>query len=316
MIILFGTARSGSTWLAKVFDSHPDTLYLHEPDITDRGSDLIAYWFDRAPTAQDTTNARQYLARLLAARNLRTMGQVPSFRKSYRNYSAEVVRRAMIYGSKALERVGLSHFANRVQIPDLLATAARPPEIVIKTVSALGRAEVMLEACKGKVSPILLIRHPCAFVYSMLRGEEIGVMPPTSVTNAVAATRAAKRLGFDLNALKPTDRISHLAWSWLIANAEAYPAIVRNKGTVVRYEDLVLDPFAHTLALFQRLGLDWPDQAVSFLRDSRKGGNGYYSVYRDATQTTRWDGELSTKAIGQIEKIVVRDPIGSQFFDR
>ncbi len=226
-----------------------------------------------------------------------------------------MARRAMIYGSKALERVGLSDFANRVQIPDLLAAAVLPPEIVIKTVSALGRAEVMLEAWGEKVSPILLIRHPCAFVHSMLRGEKMGVMPLTRVTDAVAATRAAKRLGLDLKALEQTDKVSHLAWSWLIANAEAQPAVLRNKGIVVRYEDLVQDPFARTLALFQRLGLAWPDQATSFLRDSRKGGNGYYSVYREAAQTPRWHRELSAKTIGQIERIVVRDPIGSQFID-
>src|ERR1700712_4231116 len=47
MIFIFSSPRSGSTWLAKAFDSHPDTLYLHEPDIVDRGSDLLPHWFDR-----------------------------------------------------------------------------------------------------------------------------------------------------------------------------------------------------------------------------------------------------------------------------
>lgn len=29
-ILLFGLPRSGTTWLGKLFDSHPDTLYRHE----------------------------------------------------------------------------------------------------------------------------------------------------------------------------------------------------------------------------------------------------------------------------------------------
>ena len=32
LILLFGMPRSGTTWLGKIFDSHPDTLYRHEPD--------------------------------------------------------------------------------------------------------------------------------------------------------------------------------------------------------------------------------------------------------------------------------------------
>ena len=31
-ILLVGLPRSGTTWVGKIFDSHPSTLYLHEPD--------------------------------------------------------------------------------------------------------------------------------------------------------------------------------------------------------------------------------------------------------------------------------------------
>ena len=31
-ILIVGAPRSGTTWLAKIFDSHPATLYRHEPD--------------------------------------------------------------------------------------------------------------------------------------------------------------------------------------------------------------------------------------------------------------------------------------------
>ena len=32
LILLFGMPRSGTTWIGKIFDSHQDTFYLHEPD--------------------------------------------------------------------------------------------------------------------------------------------------------------------------------------------------------------------------------------------------------------------------------------------
>ncbi len=33
-ILILGAPRSGTTWLAKIIDSHPDVLYRHEPDET------------------------------------------------------------------------------------------------------------------------------------------------------------------------------------------------------------------------------------------------------------------------------------------
>lgn len=36
MILILGSPRSGTTWLAAIFDSHEDILYRHEPDIVVR----------------------------------------------------------------------------------------------------------------------------------------------------------------------------------------------------------------------------------------------------------------------------------------
>jgi hypothetical protein len=32
LILLFGLPRSGTSWVGKIFDSHPSTIYRHEPD--------------------------------------------------------------------------------------------------------------------------------------------------------------------------------------------------------------------------------------------------------------------------------------------
>ena len=43
-ILVVGLPRSGTTWIGKIFDSHPRTLYLHEPDsaVPMNGIPLIA----------------------------------------------------------------------------------------------------------------------------------------------------------------------------------------------------------------------------------------------------------------------------------
>ncbi len=317
MILLFGTARSGTTWLAKLFDSHPDTFYLHEPDISDRGTDLIPFWFENAPTREETDRAAQYLARLSLVRNLRTTGQGPFFKKSYRGEAAEISRRAMILGAKALERVGPSKLSPKLPIPDLISRHSKPKETVIKTVSALGRAGALLDRAPQDVSPMLLLRHPCAFVHSMLRGEKIGVMPPISIPKSVAATRSARRLGFDVDALAQLSKPSQLAWMWLIANAEAYAPIANRNGIIVRYEDLAGDPLRQASSLFEKLGLGWPDEVATFLKASTSASRqgGYYSIFRDPARASgQWREELDSKAIADVAAVACRDPIGAQFF--
>src|SRR6516164_8362843 len=115
MIFIFSSPRSGSTWLAKAFDSHPDTLYLHEPDIVDRGNDLLPHWFDRDACGWEE-GARQYLARLAQNRNLRTVGTRPFFAKRYRSSFGWALRTGLIYAGKGMERAGLTS-ASAMAIP-------------------------------------------------------------------------------------------------------------------------------------------------------------------------------------------------------
>src|SRR5229473_3034366 len=72
-ILIFGLPRSGTTWLAKLFDSHPLTLYRHEPDIESR-EDRLPYACrpEEWPSHRDL--ARQYVVRLLDTRTVRLPG--------------------------------------------------------------------------------------------------------------------------------------------------------------------------------------------------------------------------------------------------
>ena len=311
MIFIFGAPRSGSTWLGKIFDSHPDLLYLHEPDIADRGTDLIPYWFENAPTPAEVENGRLYLQRLAARRDPRTMGIRPFFDKAYRRPVAEIARRGLIYAAKALERARLPGLANRLPIPDL---SSGPLQLVIKSVGALGRAETLL-AADPAMAPVLLIRHPCGYVRSMLQGKKMGIMPKAQRFGLLASTRAAARLGLGAEPPDEGDEVALLAWSWLLANAEAISAIEPAQGSVVRYEEVAHEPARHIRQLFERLGLGWPEQTETFLQQSQESQGDYYSVFRNSGDTAeRWRKELDAGTIGKIRDIVARHPVGAQFF--
>ena len=63
MILIQGRPRSGTTWLGKIFDSHPNVVYRHEPDSLVVNADIPF-----TPYAEDCANyetaARQYLQKI------------------------------------------------------------------------------------------------------------------------------------------------------------------------------------------------------------------------------------------------------------
>jgi hypothetical protein len=176
VIFIFSLARSGSTWLGKIFDSHPDVLYLHEPVFDDRGYDLLPrYWLRDGPSPIEISNARSYLERLADNRSLRASGTLPMFGKSYRNFVAEIARRAIIFSAKAAAHPRISLISSGFRVPNLFSDG-REKDIVIKSVSTIGHAECFVRAKLDGFRPIHLIRHPCGYTGSMLRGELLGIM--------------------------------------------------------------------------------------------------------------------------------------------
>lgn len=312
MIFIFSSPRSGSTWIAKAFDSHPGTLYLHEPDIVDRGRDLLPHWFER-DAGDFKGNAKRYLARLAANRSLRTMGTRPFFAKSYRSETARKIRTGLIYAGKGLEKAGITSLSERMTLPDFVQTGATP-KIVIKTVSALGRAEALTKSGLA-ISPILLLRSPCAYVHSYLKGNRMGVMRAPPRLGRLLHTRSAQRLNADPSADNTDDPVARLAWEWLLANSEASAAISHAGGTIIRYEDIAAGPEAALRSLFTAQGLDWSQQTTDFLKTSTAGEGSYYSLARDPMiAANKWKKEMPADQIEKVREIVCRDPIGEQYF--
>jgi hypothetical protein len=315
MIYIFSAPRSGSTWVGKIFDSHPDVLYLHEPEIADRGLDLLPYWSEGEPTQSDIEAARRYLERMLSARSPRSTGTRPFFPKNYRSAMAETCHRALIYAAKGLERLDCVGLTDRVYIPDL-ADRGKPGTTVIKSVSALGRAAALIKANGSSLRPILLIRHPCAYVSSMLRGSALGVMTVGPTLGRLLDTSTSRRLGVSAENLREADQAEKLAWSWLLSNGEAYSAIQGASGIILIYEELVRDVIATMTAVFEQVGLGWTSQTELFLRRAGESDGGYYSVFRDGSKAAnRWRAELDKPTTERVRAIVMRDPIGRLFFD-
>jgi hypothetical protein len=314
MIFIFSLARSGSTWLGKIFDTHPNVLYLHEPDIADRGLDLLPYWFEGVPDESHVEAALKYLKRLTENRSPRATGMRPFFHKAYRRTASEYFRRAVIYGAKGIESATTQAISNAIQIPDLASDGHRK-RLVLKSVSALGRAEAFLRARGSEVEPILLLRDPRAFVSSLLRGKKLGVMERSSELGDLLRTRSARLIRID-ESFRPKDDIEAYAWIWLLANMEANAAIETYGGTRVKYEVLAHNPEKEARCLFAQMNLAWSRATREFLDYSAQGEGEFYSLLRNPEVTAkRWRSDLSSDAVARINSVVSRHEIGRSYVD-
>src|SRR5689334_7526498 len=92
LVLLFGTPRSGTSWLGKIFDSHPDTLYKHEPDRT--LNIPLAPGLEK--TDQLVASIRDFCARLPLVNTPHVAGRLPVFQKRYRSGLRHYVHQASV----------------------------------------------------------------------------------------------------------------------------------------------------------------------------------------------------------------------------
>ena len=318
LLMILGAPRSGTSWLGKIFDSHPDVLYRHEPD--------LALWDRRLPflIPQDqvhayTAIARDYVNRLLSTPTLKSSGQLPSFPKSYHAPPLELLRTAMIHGLRWVEAASGARRMRSFPIPDLISPAHRSSlRIVVKSISARGRARVFMEALPG-MRAIFLMRHPCGQVASTLRGTRQGKFNTGVFVRDVLATPGASKYGLTDQRLSAASDVEQLAWHWATMNELAAEAMADpNRARIVRYEDICRGPLEHARELFAFSGLDWSQQTEAFIERSThySGTEKYYSVFRNAAAAAeRWRTELSNADQRVIMNVVAQTSLARLWDD-
>ncbi len=298
VILLFGLPRSGTTWLAKLFDSHPDVLYRHEPDSIERGRHLPEWpGADLSPT--ELATARAYVGGLLGLRALKSAGSQPMFAKHYRSPAAHALRLGLTQALHALGALPGARSALRAfAVPDLIDRAASDRlHIVLKSVTSPHRLGLLAGALPG-CRTIFLLRHPCGQVASMLRGARAGLLEEQRERDRPALLRspAARRHGLAAPGFGRRALDEQLAWRWVILAEQASAALDRLRDArLLRHCDLAAGPEAQLRALFSFAGLGWHPQSEAFLRRSTHpvGPQRYYAVFRDSTQEVdKWRREL------------------------
>ena len=304
MIVLLGMPRSGSTWVGKIFDSHPDTFYCHEPDTAER---LSMPLFPAVDDWQQHAGELRALERRLRGRlSLRVVGKTPFFPKRYWGGVGNRLHAARVWGAKLAGRAGL-----RWQVP-------APGEdtgavLVWKSIESLGRAGTIARGL-DHARVVLLLRHPCAYIASVLRGERAqrftGGQPQSEdygIFSMLLETDHARQRGLTEERLRAATPEERLAWRWLLCNEKALLDTDGLPGCrAVRYEDICESPEALARELFSHVHLPWDEQTARFLADSTsRTDDRYYAVFKDPAQAAgRWREELDAQVVERVARVV------------
>ena len=311
LLLLFGMPRSGTTWIGKIFDSHPDTMYRHEPDTWRR--------IDALPLLPDPADAPRYRDAIVGyADSVRDMassrvsGKLPLFPKSYMSG----LRLWLIRASVALAKVSAK---TGHELPILGTPRDRNNYMVWKSIESLGRLGPMLDFLPS-ARAVQIIRHPCGFVASVLRGERqsrfvsaTAAAEDLNLLKMLSATPVARQYGLTFDRIERMSPHQRLAWRWLVFNETAYQACADNgRYRYLVYEDLCRDPMRQTRALLEFAGLPWSTQTERFL-ESSTGTNksDYYAIQKDPIAAAeRWREELDASVIEEILSITQISKVG------
>lgn len=318
IILAFGMPRSGTTWCGKILDSHPNTIYRHEPDTSFR-SETIPLIALVGEIERYREAVRTYTTAACHVRTERVSASLPIFPKRYYSPVSFRFRQGMILATKAFSR-----YRSNLTVPDLVdIDRDRDISIIWKSIESLGRLGLFARVLENSRA-IHILRHPCGQIASVINGEAGGRFTDRSpssedygIFELLADTDSARNHGLTVESLRAMEPVERLAWRWAIFNEQA---MLDTEGlencTVLRYEDMCLDPESRTRELFAFTGLDWNDQTAGFIsRSTGHNSERYYSVFKNPVQAmNRWRDTLPSEQIDQITAVVKNTLPGRLYF--
>ncbi len=309
-VFLFGMPRSGTTWIGKIFDSDPETLYMHEPDSWERMG-FLPLFVDAEINESEKNQIESYHAALPAMRTSQVTSKLPVFRKNYQTIRMFNQYKASIYIVSMLKKMG---FGSKLEPSARIGKDRFPSTIVWKSIESLGRLSCLCSTINNSFG-IHIVRNPAGYIASVLSGEKMhnfrDISIPTSedypLFDMLLSTQTGSALGINIDDLKSMEPIERLAIRWRLYNEVAYELCKGMENYhLVRYEDVCRNPLDMTKELLSFCGMSCGEQTEKFVTKSTiQQNDAYYAVYKNPLKAAyRWREKLNDADIEKIQTIL------------
>jgi len=333
-VFILGTQRSGTTWIANIFDSHPDCLHFYEPFAPAYG--LFPYlphefeWVE-PPALWLRERLRADFPRLIDKRS-RLFDPVRATRSQFMLEAALMRFIARIAHKSHTKRhfrfadqFNLIHLNRLGQDPPAwFAKNPEPSHMAVKEVRAYFKVLLLADAFP-RARFIHVMRHPAAVVNSMQRYLERGKLVEirahiSGFADAIAAQDRFRGYTDLLDVVRHGGRNDQLAAYWRIANeslVEQFAMLDPARVRALVYEELATDPIERTRELLAWCGLEMPATVEDYVRGSstsRSDRRTELDTNRvSATYYKDWVGRTPAGVLAAVERVCADSPLMRRF---
>ena len=308
---VFGASRSGTTWLGTLISSHPEVAYRFEP--FHRLAEIkpeVGQCFKilQSPQLSPEHRSQIYHSLLPAYPEIE---KPPFFHKDYQaplNWGRELTwpfARKMALVGQIFQKLYTPKMAD-----------SRTPTLIFKQVEMVYLIAPLLERLGAPV--VYLMRHPCAVVWSRIRGQKNSLMPTGRADglDGILRERFPELVEQYAGKLKTNTEREALLWrldvDWALSACSN-----SSKGLPIFYEELVENTLPVVERVFEHFNLSLTQDTVSFIEDSTHttndlrqkrgeiGINPYFSVFRNSQAVCdKWKEEMPAEEQARVMKIV------------
>ena len=307
---ILGYPRSGTTWFANLFNTHPDVVYRHEM-IGRCYKQFPDELFQKLKSSQTLTDDDYNKAiKVILSPDVES-DRAPFFKKNHLKISSPKIRYFSWLATRAVSFL-------KPLYSFLFYPNGQNLKLVIKeTRSAIDMDNIIAGLRSDK--NIILFRHPCGAIASSLRGIETGKMQPSTKANREKWFSDNNDKEYFINQkLQLAEILSmpeyeYLAVCWRLQNEDYLSLPANNNNIYIHYEDFMVDQEIKVKALFNKLALSYDPSVERFIQASsgikhekplmKDSSSSFYSVYRsEGFNPNKWMDSLDLEQISTIEK--------------
>lgn len=298
-ILVLGTARSGTRWLATALGHAEGARVVKEPDNVDAdpsGSGLSRLGFGPYPVIDPSDQAPQFRALWDLAFSARVPNK-PGVRRS--------AARAVLRLPAPLRDPVLRRSARAVS-----ALPGRASQVVVKSIYAQFAVDWLVQHYDPRV--VVIERHPLNVVSSWT---ELGVHGFDLLERPLIRERWLDPLGITVPPPEAS-KLERAAACVGLVTTVLRDQVRRHPGwLVVSHERLCAAPQAEIREVCEGVGLTWTDGVARFLAESNRPGEGFSNVRVTSEQPMRWRGRLTDQQADEVQAVLDRFPSRGRVLD-